>query len=237
MRSAGLPQSGTGRDSLSIASSFEKTPMLHVHAFASPNSLKVPIALEEMGLPYQLHTVNIKLGGQKDAAFMALNPNAKIPVLVDADAAGGPFTLTESAAILVYLAEQSGQLLPREGAARARVFEQLFFHASALSPAFGQAGYFQKLATEKIPFAIARFQGEAQRVMGVLDGVLADRKYVAGENYSIADIAHFGWMWRRVFPGIDLDATPNVKRWYEHVAKRPAVIRAIAAVEALAPAA
>lgn len=210
--------------------------MFHVYAFASPNSLKVPIALEEMGLAYQLHAVNIKLGNQKQTVFMALNPNAKVPVLVDADAAGGPFTLTESAAILVYLAEQSGQLLPRAGADRARVFEQLFFHASALSPAFGQAGFFQKLAAEKLPLAIARFQDEAQRVMGVLDGVLAERQYVAGDNYSIADIAHFGWMWRRAFPGIDLNATPHVKRWYEHVAKRPAVIRAIAAVEALVPA-
>ncbi|MDB5850545.1 MAG: gst [Rhodoferax sp.] len=216
--------------------------MFHVYAFASPNAVKVPIALEEMGLPYQLHAVNTRLGEQRQAAFLALNPNAKIPVLVDASssaaaAAGGDFTLTESAAILVYLAEQSGQLLPREGADRARVFEQLFFHASALSPAFGQAGYFQKLATEKMPLAIARFQGEAQRVMGVLDGVLAERKYVAGDHYSIADIAHFGWMWRRAFPNIDLDATPHVKRWYAHVAKRPAVIRAISAVEALVPAA
>lgn len=144
--------------------------MFHVYAFASPNAVKVPIALEEMGLPYQLHTVNTRLGEQKQPAFLALNPNAKIPVLVDASAAaGGDFTLTESAAILVYLAEQSGQLLPRDGADRARVFEQLFFHASALSPAFGQAGFFQKLATEQMPLAIARFQGEAQRVMGVLD--------------------------------------------------------------------
>jgi GSH-dependent disulfide-bond oxidoreductase len=163
--------------------------MIHIYAFSTPNSVKVPIALEEMGLEYQIHAVNTKAGEQRAGAVMALNPN----------------------------------------------FEQLFFHASALSPAFGQSGYFQKSAAEKSPIAIARFGDEAKRVMQVLDGVLAERTYTAGEGFSIADIAHFGWLWRRAFPGIELDDTPNVKRWYEQVSKRPGVIKAIAAVEGLVP--
>lgn len=209
--------------------------MIHVYAFSTPNSVKVPIALEEMGLEYQLHAVNTKAGEQRAYAFMALNPNAKVPVLVDSTPGKALFTLTESAAILVHLAERTGLLLPQEAIQRARVFEQLFFHASALSPTFGQSGYFQKSAAEKLPIAIARFGDEAKRVMQVLDGVLAERTYAAGESFSIADIAHFGWLWRRAFPGIELDDTPNVKRWYEQVSKRPGVIKAIAAVEALVP--
>ncbi|MDN4590314.1 glutathione S-transferase [Xenophilus aerolatus] len=209
--------------------------MLHIYAFSTPNSIKVPIALEETGLEYRLHAVNTKAGDQRTDAFKALNPNAKVPVLVDDSTGTAPFVLTESAAILVHLAERSGRLLPSDPTARARVFEQLFFHASALSPAFGQSGYFQKLAPEKLPAAIARFGDEARRVMRVLDDVLADRTYVAGEAYSIADIAHFGWLWRRAFPGIELEETPHVKRWYDAMAERPAVIKAIAAVEGLVP--
>nr|WP_080290699.1 glutathione S-transferase family protein [Pseudomonas syringae] len=136
--------------------------MLIVHAFAPPNSVKVLIALEELGLDYQLLPVNIRQGEQKHEAFIALNANAKVPVLVDpVGDKGQPLVLTESAAILIYLAERYGRLMPSEGVKRARVFEQLFFHSSALSPAFGQSGYFQKLASEPNPAAIARFHGEA----------------------------------------------------------------------------
>lgn len=208
--------------------------MIDVYAFSTPNSVKVPIALEELGLAYTLHSVNIRGGGQKDPAFVAMNANAKVPVLVDHDAPDGPLTLTESAAILIYLAEKTGQLLPGSGTARARVFEQLFFHASALSPAFGQAGFFQKFAPEPIPLAIDRFLGEAKRVMGVLDAALATQPYVAGDDFSIADIAHYGWLWRRAFVGVDFDATPNLARWYAAVEARPAVQRGVAATEALA---
>ena len=122
--------------------------MFDVYAFATPNSIKVPIALEELGLDYTLHTVNVRQGEQKTADFLALNPNAKVPVLGDPDAEGGRLVLTESAAILVYLAEKTGRLLPPFGKDRARVFEQLFFHASGLGPAFGQAGFFQRQAAE-----------------------------------------------------------------------------------------
>ena len=209
--------------------------MIHVHAFASPNSLKVPIALEEMGIAYELHAVNIRQGAQKSPSFTALNANAKVPVLIDEDAVDGPLVLSESAAILVYLAEAYGQLLPVAGIARARTFEQLFFHASALSPAYGQSGYFEKLAPERLPAAIERFHNEAIRTTAVLNGLLAVRPYVAGDTYTIADIAHFGWMWRRAFAGIELASVPNVERWYNELAQRPAVVRAIARVDALVP--
>ncbi|SOC83039.1 glutathione S-transferase [Ensifer adhaerens] len=209
-----------------------ETKMIEVYAFATPNSVKVPIALEELGLAYDLKPVNVRKGEQKDAAFVALNANAKVPVLVD-DA----LVLTESAAILVYLAEKTGKLLPSDGEGRARVFEQLFFHASALSPAFGNAGFFKRSSPEPQPIAEARFTNEAERILGLLDDKLANQAFIAGNDFTIADIAHFGWLWRRQFPGVTLDERPNLFRWYETVAARPAVERAVARVEALVPAA
>jgi len=210
--------------------------MFDVYAFATPNSVKVLIALEELGVAYTLHGINVRQGEQKSGEFVALNPNGKVPVLVDSDAGTEPFVLTESAAILVYLAEKQGQLLPVSATERARAFEQLFFHASGLSPAFGQAGFFQRQASEPQPLAIQRFSGEANRTLGVLDGVLATRRFVAGDTFSVGDIAHFGWLWRREFAGIDFDKTPHVARWYAEIEARPAVQRGIARVTALIPA-
>lgn len=210
--------------------------MYKLYAFATPNSIKPVIALEELNLDYEINTINVKKGEQRSGDFIAVNPNAKVPVLAAVNN-GEEMILSESGAILVYLAEQHGALLPTDGVARARVFEQLFFHASGLSPAFGQSGYFQKLAPEVLPIAIQRFHGEALRTMAVLDGILAKSTYVAGEEYSIADIAHFGWIWRRAFADIDFEDFPNVMRWFEWVARRPAVVRAISKVEALVPAA
>lgn len=209
-----------------------ETNMVEVYAFATPNSVKVPIALEELGLPYKLKAVNVRKGEQKEEAFVALNPNGKVPVLVD-----DGFVLTESAAILVHLAEKTGKLLPSDGESRARVFEQLFFHASALSPAFGNAGFFKRSSPEPQPIAEARFATEAERILGLIDRRLADRAFMAGEAFTIADIAHFGWLWRRQFPGLTLDGRSHLSRWYETVAERPAVQRAISRVEALVPAA
>mgnify|MGYP003385768563 CR=1 FL=1 len=210
--------------------------MIDIYAFATPNSVKVPIALEELGLDYVLHAVNIRAGGQKSPDFVALNPNAKVPVLVDPDAVDGPLILTESAAILVYLAEKTGHLLPASGPARARVFEQLFFHASGLGVAFGNAGYFRKLAPEPNPMAIERFGNEAQRIITVLDGVLAQHRFVAGDELSIADIAHFGWLWRREFAGVSLDGADHVQRYIADLEARPAFQRAITRTMALAQA-
>ncbi len=208
--------------------------MIEVYGYATPNSVKVVIALEEMGLDYTLHAVNLKQGMQKSEQFRALNPNAKVPVLVDARPDAEALVLTESAAILMFLAERQQQLLPASGLERARVMEQLFFHASAVSPSFGQGGYFSQLAEEPQPLAHQRFFSEAERVSALLDEQLAERRFMAGDDYSIADIAHFGWYWRRAFPGIALDAYPNLSRWYASVDQRPAVQRAIARVQALA---
>ncbi|MBA3878986.1 MULTISPECIES: glutathione S-transferase family protein [Sphingomonas] len=203
--------------------------MIDVYAFSTPNSVKVPIALEEMGLDYRLHAVNIRQGGQKAPDFVALNPNAKVPVLVD-----GALTLTESAAILVYLAEKTGQLLPASGEGRARVFEQLFFHASGLGPAFGNAGFFRKFAPEPIPLAIDRFGGEAQRIIGLLDDLLGRQRFVAGDELSIADVAHFGWLWRRQFAEVSVEGAANVQRYIAELEARPAFQRGIARTMALA---
>jgi len=172
--------------------------MLDVHAFATPNSLRVPIALEELGLAYELRSVNVRKGEQKLPGYLAINPNGKVPLLVDSEGPDGqPLTISESGAILVYLAEKSGRLLPRDGAGRARVFEQMFFHLTGIGPAFGQLGFFKRQATEQIPLAVARFQTEAERVLAVLEGTLRERKFTAGDEFTIADIAHFGWLWRR----------------------------------------
>jgi GSH-dependent disulfide-bond oxidoreductase len=209
---------------------------IEVYAFSTPNSVKVPVALEELGLPYELKAVNVRKGEQKSAEFLSLNPNGKVPVLVDRSAgAERPFVLTESAAILIYLAEKTGKLLPTSAEGRARVFEQLFFHGSGLGPAFGQSGYFQKQAPELIPLAITRFSTEAARVAQVLDNVLARSEFSAGDEFTIADVVHFGWLWRREFANVSLAELPNLQRWYDQVSSRPAVRTAVDRVTALVP--
>ncbi len=210
--------------------------MYQVYAFSTPNSVRVPIALEEMGLAYELKPINVRKGEQKQPDYLAINPNGKVPVLVDTEGPGGePLTLSESGAILIYLAEKTGKLLPKDGAERARVFEQMFFHLTAIGPALGQVGFFKRQASERVPLAINRFQTESERVLAVLDGVLANRTFVAGEAFSIADIAHFGWLWRREFAGVDFDNSPHIARWYEMMAARPRVQAGVAKVIALAP--
>jgi GSH-dependent disulfide-bond oxidoreductase len=208
---------------------------IQVYAFSTPNSVKVPIALEELQLAYELKSVNVRKGEQKNADFLSLNPNGKVPVLIDdAETGRAPLVLTESAAILIYLAEKTGRLLPASGETRARVFEQLFFHGSGLGPAFGQSGYFQKQAPEQLPLAISRFSTEAARVARLLDQVLARSEFSAGNEFTIADIAHFGWLWRREFAGVALTELPNLQRWYDQVLARRAVGVAIDRVTALA---
>lgn len=159
-----------------------------------------------------------------------------MPVLVD-DAGGERLVLTESAAILVHLAEKTGKLLPTDATSRARVFEQLFFHASGLSPSFGNAGFFKRSSPEPQPIAEARFTSEAERILALLEEKLSGQPFVATNSFTIADIAHFGWLWRRQFPGLVLDGLPNLSRWYDTVASRPAVQRALSRIEALVPAA
>jgi GST-like protein len=204
--------------------------MYELYAFATPNSIKPAILLEELAQPWQLSAVNIRQGKQHGADFLQLNPNGKVPVLVDSD---NGVVLSESAAILVYLAEKHGSLLPANGQTRAKVFEQLFFHASGLSPAFGQAGFFTRLVSEPQPLAQQRFSTEANRVTSLLERQLEKTPWLAGDEYTIADIAHFGWMWRREFAGVSFETLPNLSRWCAAVSARPAVIRAITKLNAL----
>ena len=184
--------------------------MVEVYACATPNSVEVLVALEELGLAYDRKAVNVRKGEQREEAFLSLDPNGKVPVLID-----DSLVLTESADILVYLAEKTGRLLPTRGAARARVFEQLFFHASALSPAFGNAGFFKRSSPEPQPIAEARFTAEAERILGLLDNKLSTQAFVAGDEFTIADIAHFGRLWRLQFPGFTLHSHPKPYRRYE----------------------
>ena len=202
--------------------------MLTVYAFSTPNSVKVPIALEELGLAYDLRPVNIRKGGQKAPDYLALNPNGKVPLLIDGD-----LVLPESGAILVHLAEKTGRLLPTEPAARARTFEWLFVQLSGTGPAFGQSGYWQKLASDRNEPAIARYQGEADRLADLIDAHLATNQWFAGDEYTIADIAHFGWFWRREFAGVSFENRPNLACWYAAMEARPAVQRGVAATVAL----
>ena len=210
--------------------------MFEVYAFATPNSVRVPIALEELGLAYELKSVNVRKGEQKLPDYLAMNPNGKVPLIIDSEGPDGtPITISESGAILVYLAEKTGKLLPEDNVGRVRVLEQMFFHLSSVGPAFGQLGFFKRQAAEEIPLAIARFQAESERVLAVLEGVLSTRRFVAGDTFTIADIVHFGWFWRREFAGIDFDKSPAVARWYDEIYTRPAVERAILKVSALVP--
>lgn len=206
--------------------------MFHLYAMSALSSIKALIALEELGAPYALHREKAHQGDRKTLSFLARDPGDEADVFMGKVRLEGDFSLCGSAAILVYLGEKYGRLLPINGLERARVFEQLFFHASDLGPAFGQSGYFQKLAPEILPLAIRRFHKEAQRVTSLLDSVLAERPYVAGTSYTIADIAHFGWLWRRTFANIHFDGRPHLARWYEAVASRPAAMRAISAIDA-----
>jgi glutathione S-transferase len=202
--------------------------VIDLYAFPTPNSIKVPIMLEEVGAEYRLTKVNIRAGEQKTPEFLAMNPNGKIPVIVDSAGPGGaPITIVESAAILIYLGEKSGRLIPKDPIRRVRMFEWMFFHASGLGPAFGNSGYFQKLAPSPAPLAIERFSAEARRVLAVLDHRLGQAEYLA-EEFSIADIVNFGWIWRKEFAGVDFAEAPNVARWYASLERREAVKTAIA---------
>tara|TARA_R110001583_G_scaffold178786_3_gene334963 strand:- start:14605 stop:15294 length:690 start_codon:yes stop_codon:yes gene_type:complete len=210
--------------------------MYILYAFSTPNSLRVAIALEELGLEYKIVPINVRTGEQKTEAHLVRNPNGKVPVLVDPDSVTGePFTLTESGAILLYLAEKTGKLLPENTQERARVYEQVFFHLTGIGPAFGQLGYFKRQASAEMPVAINRFQIEADRVLAVFDRTLASRVFAAGREFTLADITHFSWLWRREFAGIGFDHIPNVERWYRQIESRPAVLRAIDKLGALVP--
>ena len=198
--------------------------MIDVHYWPTPNGWKISIMLEETGLPYRIVPVNIGRGQQFEPEFLAISPNNRIPAIVDtAPASGaGPVSVFETGAILMYLAEKSGQLLPTELAARYRVIQWVMWQMSGLGPMAGQNGHFLLYAKEKIPYAIERYSAEVRRLYGVLDKALASSEYVAGD-YSIADIACFPWIMTHKAQGLTLDDYPNIKRWFAIVRARPQV--------------
>jgi GST-like protein len=197
--------------------------MFTLYAHGSPNPHKVSIALEELGLPYEAEIVDIRAGAQFTPAFLALNPNAKVPVLVDHDAGQ---TVWESNAILLYLAEKAGRLLPVDPAARMRATQLLFFQAASIGPMFGQRAHFSLFAPEKPAYAVNRYEAECERLTRVVDTLLEGRDWFLGE-YSIVDIAFFGWFWCAMHQGFAIDAFPHLSAWYARMAERPAVQRGV----------
>ena len=198
--------------------------MIQLYTWDTPNGKKVSIMLEEIGLPYEVHPVNLRQGEQMKPEYLAINPNNKIPAIIDTDGPGGkPFTLFESGAILMYLAEKTGKLWPQDLRKRYEVIQWLMFQMGGVGPIFGQANFFFRLQ-EKVPYAIERFRKEALRLYNVLDKELGQREYLAGE-YSIADIATYPWVWRHEVHQVKLEEFPNVKRWFDAIAAQPAVKR------------
>ncbi len=194
--------------------------MIDLYTAATPNGWKVSIALEELGLPYQVHPIRLEKLEQKEPWFLALNPNGRIPAIVDR--ANSDFAVFESGAILMYLAEKAGRLLPDEPKARSVAVQWLMFQMGGLGPMQGQANVFFRYAPEKIQYAIDRYQNETRRLYTVLDARLRENEYLAGE-YSIADIATWPWVSIHAWAGIEISDLPSLTRWLEVVGKRPAV--------------
>jgi GSH-dependent disulfide-bond oxidoreductase len=195
--------------------------MIDLYTSTTPNGRKASIMLEELALPYTVHALDLRKDDQRRPEFLALNPNGKIPAIVDHDAEGGPFAVFESAAILIYLAEKTGKLLAPSGVARYVALEWIMFQMSAVGPMFGQYFHFASVAPEKLPYAIERYTKESLRILGVLDGRLAGGEHLAGE-YSIADVCTYPW----VAAVIDrFEGLANVRAWVERVGARPAVQR------------
>ncbi len=204
--------------------------MIELYSWPTPNGQKIHILLEELALPYNVNAVNINEGEQFKPAFLAINPNHRIPAIVDDDGPGGQkFALFESGAILIYLAEKVGRFIPTDPAARYVCLQWLMFQMAGVGPMFGQANHFARYAPEKIDYAITRYRNEAQRLTRVLEKRLTDSKHLAGQDYSIADMATFPWLRSAKAAGhIDLSAAPAVQNWMEGIDARPAVERGLA---------
>jgi GST-like protein len=194
---------------------------LALYTAATPNGYKVSVALEEMALPYEVHRIDLIKGEQKQQWFLDICPNGRIPAIVD-----DGFAVFESGAILVYLAEKTGQLLPTDAQGRSRVMQWLMFQMGGVGPMMGQANVFFRYFPEKIPAAIARYQGECRRLFTVLDAQLGKTEYLAGD-YSIADIANWCWTRTASWSGVAVDGLPNLARWNDAIAARPAAQRGI----------
>lgn len=196
--------------------------MIDLYTAETPNGWKIAIALEELGLPYAVHALRLSQGEQKQAWYLELNPNGRIPTIVDRD--NDDFVVFESGAILIYLAEKTGRLMPADGKGRSRVIQWLMFQMAGVGPMMGQANVFFRYAPEKIPFAIDRYQREVRRLFEVLERQLGKHEYLAGE-YSIADIAHWSWVHAHDWSGVSIEGLTNLQRWLAAVGARPAVQR------------
>jgi GSH-dependent disulfide-bond oxidoreductase len=202
--------------------------MIDVYFWPTPNGYKVTVMLEELGLKYNIVPVNIGRGDQFRPEFLKISPNNRMPAIIDSEGPGGkPFAIFESGAILMYLAEKYGKLMPSETRGKYEVIEWLMFQMASVGPMLGQAHHFRLYAPEKLQYAIDRYTNEARRIYNVIDKRLGDAAYLAGE-YSIADVAVYPWLVPHNMQGQNLDDTPNLKRWYEEVRNRPAVQRGFA---------
>ena len=199
--------------------------MIDLYTWKTSNGRKATIMLEECGLEYKLHPINIGADEQFAAEFIAINPNSKIPAMIDQDGPEGvPYTLFESGAILMYLAEKTGKFMPSTMSARYEVIQWLMFQMGGIGPIFGQVHHFLRAAKEKVPYGIERYGNECRRLYAVLDSRLEGREYLAGD-VSIADFATLPWVSRFDWQQVDLDEYQNVKRWYGTLMARPALAR------------
>lgn len=199
--------------------------MIELYTWSTPNGRKISIMLEELGLPYNVHPIDIGKGEQFKPEYVAINPNSKIPAIVDSDGPdGSPIRMMESGAILIYLAGKTGRLLPQSMRERYVALEWLMFQMGGTGPIFGQAHHFLRAAKEPVPYAIERYTRETRRLYGVLNARLAGHEYLA-DAYSIADIANYPWVARHEWHKTDLNDFPNVKRWFDAISARPAVQR------------
>jgi GST-like protein len=199
--------------------------VIDLYTAGTPNGHKVSIALEELEIPYKVHGINLSQQQQKEDWYLELNPNGRIPTIVDREQ--GDFVVFESGAILLYLAEKTGRLLPADSAARSQVIQWLMFQMGGIGPMQGQANVFYRYAPEPSPYAIGRYQKETRRLYEVLDRRLRDRDYLAG-GYTIADIASFPWVRIHDWAGVSLEGLDNLKRWFARIEARPAVQRGLA---------
>jgi GSH-dependent disulfide-bond oxidoreductase len=211
--------------------------MIDLYYWTTPNGHKVTMFLEETGLEYKVHPINIGKGEQFEPDFLRVSPNNRIPAIVDHAPQGGgaPISVFESGAILLYLAEKTGRFIPTDIRGRVEVLQWLFWQMGGLGPMAGQNHHFGTYAPEKIPYAIERYQKETNRLYGVLNKRLADRAFMAGDEYSIADMASYPWIVPHERQGQKLEDFPNLKRWFEAIKARPATVRAYEIVQRVNP--
>lgn len=206
--------------------------MIDLYSWPTPNGHKVHIMLEETGLAYTIHPINIQKGDQFQPEFLKISPNNRIPAIIDQDGPGGkPYSLFESGAILIYLAEKTGKFLPTEPTAKYDTLQWLMWQMGGIGPMFGQAHHFRGYAPVEIPYAVDRYTKEAGRLYGILDKQLGQSAYLAGPDYTIADIATFPWTRSIDRQGHSLDDFPNVKRWSDAINARPGVAKGVTVLE------